>query len=112
MKCLRHGGDVLSIERIGHSTFEKVAEWFYVCTVKWPDTGKVSHEVHVTPSEDGTAEGEAEWHEASAKLNAYLARAGRWHEGKWVGDYLVNWTPKQPKGAAPFESIVVEKEAA
>jgi hypothetical protein len=101
----RGGGEITRVEAIAHSTERKVADWFFVCDVKWRD-GSESKAIGVSPvaicydpDAEGAADARARIDGLLNKLNAYLEANGTWHDDKHTRDGRVyRWTPHAPKG--------------
>ena len=93
----KHGGRIIAIHSVGHSTHKKVAQWFYIGDVEWKDGGK-SVGTEIPPwavcFDHDIPEACAEYTTVVNKLNAYLVDNGEWHNIRYVGDMAVSWTPK------------------
>jgi hypothetical protein len=98
----RNGGRITAVHRIEHSSYKRVAEWFFVADIEWEDGGKTV-EGPLPPWAlcvvEDSPEARAEYATLTAKLNDYLADVGEWHDGRMVNGMLVHWTPKEPKGS-------------
>ncbi len=94
------GGRIVEIHGVGHRTLEKVPYWFFLCDVKWDDTGKTREGIEVLPdrlcADQSIPEATAELDEAMKALNEHLRTHGKWlDKGKWISDHLVHWLPKK-----------------
>lgn len=101
----RGGGEITRVEAIGHNTYEGVADWFFICDVKWRD-GSSSQSIGVSPvsicydgDEPDHAEAKARIDALLDKLNTYLGENGTWHDNKRAkGGRIYRWTPHKPAG--------------
>jgi hypothetical protein len=98
----RSGGEITAVKFIGHETYRKVANWFFVGDVKWRD-GSESKDCEIAPHSfchDGTDPAAKDRiDELMMQLNEYLQMAGTWHDNKHMRDGRVyRWTPHLPRG--------------
>lgn len=102
------GGNILAIQSVNHETDRGVADWFFRCTVHWPDSGRET-DCMVGPNQlchDNTEAGVTAHKEAHELLSAYLRTRGDWHESKRARDgriYL--WTPHEKHGSATLDEL-------
>jgi hypothetical protein len=93
----KHGGRITEISAVGHDTYKKVAEWFYIGTVKWSD-GTQSADLRIAPwavcYDHANPEARFEYDHMSDVLNEHLREKGKWHERTPRG----NWTPTEKTG--------------
>ena len=93
----KHGGRITAINAVGHSTYKRVAGWFYIGDVEWKDGGN-SVGTEIPPwavcFDHDIPEAHAEYATVAQKLNDYLGEQGKWHDTKFVNDMAVAWTPK------------------
>lgn len=94
------GGRITAIHSVEHSTFEGVAEWYYIGDTDWGD-GRPSINKPIMPwavyFDHDLPEANTEYDKVSNALDAHLKQHGRWHDTKWVKEMAVRWTPKKPK---------------
>lgn len=97
----KHGGRIVVLTAIEHSTYKGVADWEWRGVVQWDD-GSVSNAAHIAPwavLSDGSQDGDDQARLMSERLVRYLERMGTWHDSKHTRDGRVYcWTPHQPKG--------------
>jgi hypothetical protein len=91
----KHGGRIVSIDAIAHETYQRRASWHFVGKVQWTD-GSESEAAQIAPYalcyDHDNAEAAAECNSALGRLNDYLARNGKWVEGR-------EWKPAAKKGS-------------
>jgi hypothetical protein len=97
----KHGGKIVVLTAMEHSTDRGVADWEWRGVVQWDD-GSVSNDAHISPiclCSDGTAVGDDQVRLMSERLVDYLERNGVWHDDKHKRDGRVyRWTPHKPSG--------------
>jgi hypothetical protein len=97
----KHGGKIVVLTAIEHSTYKGVADWEWRGVVQWDD-GTISNDAHIAPwcvCSDGTPDGDDQVRLMSERLNTYLEREGEWHEPKHTRDgRVVSWTPHKRAG--------------
>jgi hypothetical protein len=103
----RHGGSVTRVTKIGHATTRGVARWFFIGDVAWRDGGQ-STAREIAPDmllHDDTPGSREAVLELMARLHAYLAEHGTWHEPKKVrGGFVTHWTPHKKAHAVEVPS--------
>lgn len=97
-----HGGRIVSLDEIRHSTHAGIADWYFVGHVVWAD-GTESTAASIAPHNICTDQAHepaaTECRAAFALLNRYLHDAGTWHDAKHHRDGRTSfWTPSRPDG--------------
>lgn len=107
---IKQGARITAVHAVAHSTYEGVADWYFMGDLEWPkEEGKA-------PTVQGNREippyavcylddaGKPECDTIMKALNDYLLEKGKWlREGKNMPDgRIVNWLPKQKAGLAPL----------
>jgi len=90
----KHGGKILSLDAVGHSTDSGRASWEFTGRVKWDD-GTESPAASIPPfclcAENSAVNPELSI--ALAKLNTYLRSVGAWRNGEWTSEKAEFSTP-------------------
>jgi hypothetical protein len=103
----RSGGTITAVRAIGHDTYRRVSDWFFIGRVEWHD-GSVSESVRITPTglcHDDSEASQARVRDLMRQLSEYLEVAGSWHGMKHTSDgRCYSWTPHTPKGEVAVQS--------
>lgn len=102
----RHGGKIVALHAVAHTTFKGVASWHFVGDVDWSDDGS-SRGVEIAPwavcYDQANPVAKAEGDGVHQRMTDYLSKAGQWHDQKFHRDgRAYSWTPFDKDGREEF----------